>query len=656
MAKQSTQELTFLDSRFKILVATDCHLGYEAKCKRAQEFDSIITFEEILKTAKDRNVDFVLLAGDLFHDAKPSQRIVLESMNLLKKYCTGNKAIPFEFLSNPEDIFPNKAVNYEDPNLNISVPVFSIHGNHDNPSFESTGTLDILMASGFINYFGKWNNLKEINVTPMIFQKGASLLAIYGLGNLTEQRLSRLLREGKVHFLRPSNLDNCFNILVLHQNRARHAENEYIEEDRFPSWFHLIIWGHEHECRISPEEIQCREGGYYDICQPGSSVATSLSEGESVPKHIGLLFIEKDHYKMNAIKLKTVRPFIFRDIFLPEIIEKGYCDFSNEGIIEYIDDYILNTAIPAGVRMLSGHEEQPKKPLIRLRIFYTQDNHVVDVSQLSHKYSDLVSNVNDMILFKRYRKGQPKKVKNDHFDDITEDITECFQNRSNDPLEWTKTVQSGINKYFEKHESMLKVMSLAGLNEATHRFVIAGDDEAFAQVMEHQMKKSIDYLMTKDFEVNQESVMEELQKYRETRLAASGEDEELRELQEMLNDPVQRNVLKLKTAKVMDTSSDNAGGTGTGRGGRRGRGRGRGAAGEAGSTSGTRGRAGRSRGKPALNVSVIRDPSPGRGDGSDEADTKAFRRFAAPSNQPNTSTIRVSKSQKSIYCHSSDSE
>ena len=25
------------------------------------------------------------------------------------------------------------AVNYEDPNLNIGIPVFSIHGNHDDP-------------------------------------------------------------------------------------------------------------------------------------------------------------------------------------------------------------------------------------------------------------------------------------------------------------------------------------------------------------------------------------------------------------------------------------------------------------------------------------------------------------------------------------------
>lgn len=32
-------------------------------------------------------------------------------------------------LSDPS--FP--AVNYEDPNLNVGIPVFSIHGNHDDP-------------------------------------------------------------------------------------------------------------------------------------------------------------------------------------------------------------------------------------------------------------------------------------------------------------------------------------------------------------------------------------------------------------------------------------------------------------------------------------------------------------------------------------------
>jgi double-strand break repair protein MRE11 len=50
-----------------------------------------------------------------------------------------------------------------------------------------------------------------------------------------------------------------------------------------PDFMDLVIWGHEHECVIEP--IQSTVGGYY-ISQPGSSVATSLVEGEAAPKNV----------------------------------------------------------------------------------------------------------------------------------------------------------------------------------------------------------------------------------------------------------------------------------------------------------------------------------------------------------------------------------
>jgi double-strand break repair protein MRE11 len=45
----------------------------------------------------------------------------------------------------------------------------------------------------------------------------------------------------------------------------------------------LIIWGHEHDCRIEPEPVA---GKRYFISQPGSTVATSLADGESITKYV----------------------------------------------------------------------------------------------------------------------------------------------------------------------------------------------------------------------------------------------------------------------------------------------------------------------------------------------------------------------------------
>ena len=69
-----------------------------------------------------------------------------------------------------------------------------------------------------------------------------------------------------MHLLRPKEVENCFNILVLHQNRAQHSEYGHIPQNRLPDCIDLIIWGHEHECRITPEFVPDRE---YFITQPG---------------------------------------------------------------------------------------------------------------------------------------------------------------------------------------------------------------------------------------------------------------------------------------------------------------------------------------------------------------------------------------------------
>lgn len=105
----------------------------------------------------------VLLGGDLFHDNKPSRATMYQTTALLREHCLGPRPIELEIISDAGfgigRAFSFSPVNYEDPNFNIGLPVFSIHGNHDDPQGAGPDgalcALDVLAASGLVNYFGR---------------------------------------------------------------------------------------------------------------------------------------------------------------------------------------------------------------------------------------------------------------------------------------------------------------------------------------------------------------------------------------------------------------------------------------------------------------------------------------------------------------------
>jgi len=278
------------DDVITILIATDNHLGYMER-DPLRSNDSFQTFEEILLYAKKYNVDMMLLGGDLFHDNKPSRKTLYNTIALLRQHCMGDKPCQLEFLSDQKKNFTSffPIVNYEDPNLNISLPIFSIHGNHDDPSGNGNlCALDILSASGLINYFGKSNQVDNIEISPILLKKGNTRLALYGLGNIRDERLYRTYLRKNVKMLRPKqNMDEWFNIFVLHQNRVSHNPKNYIPETFINDFIDLILWGHEHECLIDLNKNEIKN---FYITQPGSSIATSLCEGESKTKLVKFLY------------------------------------------------------------------------------------------------------------------------------------------------------------------------------------------------------------------------------------------------------------------------------------------------------------------------------------------------------------------------------
>ena len=111
-----------------------------------------------------------------------------------------------------------REVNYENPNYNVQLPVFAIHGNHDDPAGDGgLAALDLLSTANLVNYFGRASNVEKIALTPILIQKGSTKLAMYGLGHVRDERLARsfdrkevTVRQPHVFLVRRSLADRSF--------------------------------------------------------------------------------------------------------------------------------------------------------------------------------------------------------------------------------------------------------------------------------------------------------------------------------------------------------------------------------------------------------------------------------------------------------------
>jgi len=71
-------------------------MGYKEKDKETYD-DSFHAFDESLKYANDREVDFVLLGGDLFHEHRPSANAYFKCSNIFNEHVFGNKPRSVKF-------------------------------------------------------------------------------------------------------------------------------------------------------------------------------------------------------------------------------------------------------------------------------------------------------------------------------------------------------------------------------------------------------------------------------------------------------------------------------------------------------------------------------------------------------------------------------
>ncbi|KAF4576241.1 meiotic recombination [Pleurotus pulmonarius] len=533
----------YAEDTIRIMLATDTHIGYaERDPVRGQ--DSINSFKEVLQLAVKHEVDFILLAGDLFHDNKPSRECLYRVMALIREYTLGEKPVQIELLSDPDEgkaaecSFP--AINYEDPNFNVAIPVFSIHGNHDDPqgagSEGALCALDMLSVSGLVNYMGKIDlplasakpagkgeKEKEssshgIAVRPVLLRKGKTRLGLYGIGNVKDARMHFELRSNRVRMFMPQDKEEWFNLMLLHQNRVKHGPQEYVPEGMFDDNIDLVVWGHEHDCRIVPEPVA---GKNYYITQPGSTVATSLADGEATQKHVALVQIQGKEFQLTPIPLRSVRPFVIEEVTLLDVAEEEGFDVDDQmAITKYLKRKVNELIVQANAQweqrnaqaIEEGEEELPKMlPLIRLKVDTTGVTEMSNPIRFGQEFAGQIANPRDVLVFHRARarraNGKGKVViDNPELSIDDPDLTMS---------EKLAKVRVGtlVKEYLGAQE--LQVLGEVGMGDAIQMFVEKDDSHAIQSHVSRALKALLKDVQTKGTEIDEDDVEELLTKAKE---------------------------------------------------------------------------------------------------------------------------------------------
>ncbi|KAI0561087.1 DNA double-strand break repair protein Mre11 [Gracilaria domingensis] len=566
------------DSLIKVLISTDNHLGYLEKDPIRGD-DSFRAFEEVLELANANDVDMVLLGGDLFHDNKPSRSTIVKTMKILRRACLSPEGeVKIAVRSDVS------AVNYMNPSMAVSLPVFVIHGNHDDPTggtgLEALSALDLLSEAGLVTYFGKMSTSKKIDVRPILLQKGETGLALYGLGNIRDEVLyDTWARQRNVKWHSPEHGPQSpsanelndkdamrwFNLFVLHQNRLTRGSSRGISETLLPPWLDYVVWGHEHD---SLPELTLTDP---PVVQPGSTVATSLTNGESKPKHCILLELYQGRLKHRPVPLYTVRNFEFEDIALSEQEElsetdpEGLKSFLSTKITELVErqvaafdvklssfqtgtafDSVNGVKYPPRAWYIKKLTDTVRRPLIRLRVEITGNWDPPNPQRFGQDFVGKAASPNDILLFYRHKRRPLKRSaaflqgrqgmsdenavedgdENDGLD-LSQDGNTSSQNIMQIPR---------LTQYYLYHHraggSGLKFLELDTLTGAVDQFVHKAENKAIGDYVDSYLKvqqdKTLEEAMDADKSINEEEMAKRFQTAAAaaaTRVLTSGEND-----------------------------------------------------------------------------------------------------------------------------------
>jgi DNA repair exonuclease SbcCD nuclease subunit len=258
---------------FSFIHVSDLHLGYSQYGLevRRQDFDNV--FAELVDKAVELKPDFMIIAGDLFHQPRPTN-ITLE-----------NAIRSFKRLKD------------------VQIPVITVDGSHDSAPNTITGTiLYPLDSAGLIYHLPRHNGA---------CWRKQDCCYVYGIPNYhtkhkTQENLPKFMIENP-----PVPVKNVYNIFALHGAiDLPGVKPPYIAAELapelLPSGFQYYAAGHIHE-RFSTQ--------FKDGCLHYSGCTETVSYDEArYPKSFNYVQVDENgEIQIEQIEFSSPRPFVILD-------------------------------------------------------------------------------------------------------------------------------------------------------------------------------------------------------------------------------------------------------------------------------------------------------------------------------------------------------
>ena len=301
---------------------------------------------------------------------------------------------------------------------------------------------------------------------------------------------------------------------------ASHAYTEtgYLPENFLPSFLDLVVWGHEHECLIDPT---LNPETNFHVMQPGSSIATSLCLGEAVPKQIAMLTLKGRDFETENIRLKSVRPFIMKEISLShekETSKLAKKPNNRADITRYLEGVVNEMIEEANQEWVDAQgeeydaEKEPPLPLIRLRVDYSSPDggnfDCENPQRFSNRFQGKVANRQDVVQFHRKKAATGAKSAAKLNGDVNIPEEASLASAGLDAVK----VDRLVREFLESQALQILPQNIFG--DAVNQFVDKDDKHAMELFVKDNLTRQVQMLMDLDRNVDDEELIEEFGKGR----------------------------------------------------------------------------------------------------------------------------------------------